>query len=593
MGRMCGISGIIQKRDTSVDRSAIDKMVQALKHRGPDGEGVFEGPGFFLGHNRLAILDLSPLGYQPMELGSRGDRLVLTYNGEIYNYLEIREELRSLGHVFKSETDSEVLLHAYQEWGASCLDRFNGMFAFVIYDERKKLLFGARDRFGIKPLYLRNLGDTFTFASEIKALLTVRPSDGFEMQPIVDYLYAGHVGHTPQTFFKGITEHPAGHYFTYELSSHSLVEKRWYDLRERVGLASHSAPKTREEAAERLGSLLTESVRIRLRSDVRVGTCLSGGMDSSSIAMIASKLNGGGFFGITAQSLDPANDETEFARAVAEKAKLEWHCVKPEDFRDRLDAVVRSQDEPFTGLSVFMQDSVMAEARRLGVPVLLDGQGGDEIFLGYPKYLQALTRSPFSGGGSRMFSKRAASAVGWLEKREFESELELSAPKELEIAREHLLAYRRSLSNAREAQIMDITATNLPQLLRFEDRNSMRHSIEARLPFLDYRLVEFGVSLPTEFKIHDGVQKAVLREAMVDSLPIQITSRRDKVGFAAPDARWNLYFDALWSQPANPEIEQMVPGVRGSAAPELSPVMKWKLISLSHWARIASGPVVR
>ncbi|CAN5543469.1 asparagine synthase (glutamine-hydrolyzing) [soil metagenome] len=576
---MCGISGIIHKKNRPLDRSDIDKMVHAQRHRGPDGEGVFEGPGFLLGHNRLAILDLSDAGLQPMRYRHKdGTDYVLIHNGEVYNYLEIRDELRALGHGFATETDTEVLVHAYAEWGADCLDRFNGMFAFVIYDAAKKILFGARDRFGIKPLHLQMTAEKFAFASEIKAFLALGKAEGVDRQTVVDYLYAGHIHHSGRTFFKGIEELKPGHRFVYDLQTHVIKTEPWYVLREHVRPLRLDA----REAATELRRLLTESVRLRLRSDVRVGTCLSGGVDSSSIAAIASSLyTGGPFIGITAESLDPETNETEFARIVAERSKLEWHRVRPEDFREQLLDVVKTQDEPFGGLSVFMQDAVMRKARELGVPVLLDGQGGDEVFLGYPKYLQARTFPP-----PRLFAKRVASTFGVMESREFESDFEASAPRELEESRAHLLAYRRALSHSTEAQILDITETNLPQLLRYEDRNSMRYSIETRLPFLDYRLVEFGLGLDFAVKIAGDRQKAVLRDAMSGSVPDQVLERRDKIGFAAPDRSWQPAFQALWRDHVvgSKLLQELAPSQLKQPAGSLTSSSKWKLINLAIWS---------
>jgi asparagine synthase (glutamine-hydrolysing) len=579
MGRMCGISGIIQRREGPVDRGAIDRMVAAQKHRGPDGEGVFEGPGFLFGHNRLAILDLSHGGAQPMKLEvESGEQLVLTYNGEIYNYLELRDELIGRGHRFHSQTDTEVILHAYKEWGVDCLTRFNGMFAFVLYDSGKKRLFGARDRFGVKPLHLCLTPETLMFASEIKALLAVAPATGVDRQTVVDYLYAGHLHHSGRTFFAGIEELKAGHRFIYDLRAHELKIEPWYVLRDHIQDLTLNAT----DAAAELRKQLGDSVRLRLRSDVRVGTCLSGGVDSSSIASIAANsYPPGTFIGITAESLDPENNETEFARAVAENSKLEWHTVRPEDFRAQLIDVIKTQDEPFAGLSVFMQDAVMREARRLNVPVLLDGQGGDEVFLGYPKYLQAKLLPP-----PRLFAKKVASAMGWMESREFESELKASMPRELEVAKDHLLKYRRALSEPRAAQILDITETNLPQLLRYEDRNSMRHSIETRLPFLDYRVVEFGLGLSFDLKVKGNVQKAVLRDAMRDVVPAPILGRHDKIGFAAPDRTWQPHFEALWRDHVADSklLKELVPTVVTKSPSEFSASAKWKLINLAIWS---------
>ncbi len=608
---MCGIAGIIEKRsgETQESRARLEadlaEMNRMQKHRGPDGEGVFAdavpGSVFGFGHRRLAILDLSPAGHQPMVVKAQADsRLVLTYNGEIYNYLELRSELQAKGYRFTSGTDSEVLLRAYEEWGEDCLERFNGMFAFAIYDESRRRIFAARDRFGVKPFYYRETASQFQFASEIKAILGVGRSSGVDDQTVVDYLLTGHLGFSERTFFRDIKELRPGHCLSFDLDQSKWTTKKWYDLSTRVDLLRRQLGeriRSESEAALEVQKVLTDAVRVRLRSDVPVGTCLSGGIDSSSIASIAadlttsqaalSKVSRAGFFiGITASSLDPQNDETAFAKQVADSRGLDWHCVRPESFLDKLDEVVRLQDEPFGGLSVFMQEAVMAKAKELGVPVLLDGQGGDEVFLGYAKYLQGV-----GGFRPRMIAKRMASQFGVLEKRELETELSRTRPNEVNASKAHLLKYRRNLSNTREAQIMDITETNLPQLLRYEDRNSMHHSIETRLPFLDYRLVELGVALPASLKISDaGVQKSVLRQAMRGVVPDGILDRHDKIGFAPPDRVWSQGFAHLWRETVFGS--GFLLELLGEAALHqyfakkvYSPAMKWKLINLAIWAK--------
>ena len=582
---MCGISGLVSRKNDAPKRSQILAMIASQRHRGPDGEGHFEGPGFLFGHNRLAILDLSEAGLQPMKLRQKdgAGELVIVFNGEIYNYKEIRDELRALGHRFETQTDTEVLLHAFQEWDVAALDRFNGMFAFVIYDSLKNRLFGARDRFGVKPLHLRMTADTFAFASEIKALLAIESPSTPDRQTVVDFLYSGHIQHTGRTFFEGIEELKPGHYFNYELGENRIEVKTWYDLRTHLNRRGSDNFGSAADAANQIRELLEDSVRLRLRSDVRVGTCLSGGVDSSSIATLAARdYKGGSFFGITAESRDPESDESEFAKVVALNSKLDWHRVKPDDFRTDIDRVLQAQDEPFSGLSVFMQDAVMREARRLKVPVLLDGQGGDEVFLGYPKYLQAKTFT-----SAKLTAKKLASALGFVETREFDRDLKQTAAREFAVCREHLVRYRRGLSDQREAQINDITQTNLPQLLRYEDRNSMHSSIETRLPFLDYRLVELGVALPFDMKIRGGIQKAVLRDAMRGVTPDLILDRKDKVGFAAPDRSWEPHFRALYRDNVlkSQFLRDLLPKTVEDARSADNPSRAWKLIIIAIWSK--------
>lgn len=582
---MCGISGVVQRRTLADPESRIrqnlEKMIQVQRHRGPDGDGIYLNSNFGFGHNRLAILDLSEAGRQPMVLNSVDTgQLVVTYNGEIYNYIELREELKSLGQIFRTQTDTEVLLHAYDQWGEACLDKFNGMFAFVLFDQKRNRLFGARDRFGVKPLHYRISEEQFSFASEIKALLEIAPSAGPDLQTIADYLYAGHLNISERTFFSDIKELRGGHKFTFDLASNQFQISRWYDLAKHVQTSDIDLA----QSAGKLKELLYDSVRLRLRSDVRVGTCLSGGIDSSSIASIASKISPTpGFIGITASSIDPANDETHYAKLVADAMKLEWHNVRPTDFREDFDALVESQDEPVGGLSVFMQFHVMKTARSLKVPVLLDGQGGDEVFLGYPKYLQAK-----AWPGGKLFLKKTAAQLGFIEQRDFQRDLIASMPAELASAKAHLIHYRRTLSDSFAAQIFDLTVTNLPQLLRYEDRNSMHHSIETRLPFLDYRLVEFGVSLPFKHKISSaGTLKYVLREAMREIVPDMILNRSDKVGFAAPTAPWGRHFAQIWD--AEVKTSKFVRDICSKAAASgpsaMSLESQWKLINLAIWSK--------
>lgn len=605
---MCGIAGIIEVRRQGFSgeerriEAEICTMNSLQKHRGPDGEGVFveavANYVFGFGHRRLSILDLSSAGNQPMVVRSRqGSRLVLTYNGEIYNYIELRADLKARGYRFTSSTDSEVLLRAYEEWGESCLEKLNGMFAFVIFDESKQVIFAARDRFGVKPFYYREKPGRFEFASEIKAILGIGRSGGIDDQTVVDYLLTGHIGFSERTFFKDVKELRPGHWLTLDLNQGKWTIAKWYDLRERVESferTSSGQSQTSEEAAFEVRRVLTEAVQLRLRSDVPIGTCLSGGIDSSSIASIASGIltksaadQGSGsraFIGITASSLDSQNDETPFAKQVAVSSGLDWHCVCPQGFLENLEEVVRFQDEPFGGLSIFMQEAVMAKAKALGVPVLLDGQGGDEVFLGYPKYLQG-----FGGFRPRLLAKRFASQIGILEKRELELELSQTLPDEVKKSKAHLLKYRRTLSDPQKAQIMDITETNLPQLLRYEDRNSMHHSIETRLPFLDYRLVELGVALPKELKIDtNGVQKSILRRAMRGVVPDGILDRQDKVGFAPPDRVWSGSFERLWRERvlSSPYLRTLL-GPRALFTKDLrrglSAGAQWKIINLALW----------
>ena len=323
--------------------------------------------------------------------------LTIVFNGEIFNYIELREELIALGRVFRSKSDTEVILAAYAEWGQSCVERFNGFWAFAIYDRRKKTIFCSRDRFGVKPFHYIDNEDVFAFGSEIKQLV------GFCCKPVADreglytFLLTGMSDFSEQTLFVGIRQLPGGHNLVFDLASGQIAITRFYELK-----PADLNGATEQELKARFVELLQDSIRLRLRSDVQVATCLSGGLDSSAVATIASALYreqcGNKFAAITAESIDKENDETEYARQVVENSDLEWHRVRPaaSDILEYLDDLVYHQDEPFPTLSVMMQYQVMRTARANGIPVLLDGQGADETLLGYPWHFVPLVRSKWN-----------------------------------------------------------------------------------------------------------------------------------------------------------------------------------------------------
>lgn len=549
---MCGIVGF----DWS-DKKALARAVGRLSHRGPDDEGVYVDERVSLGHRRLSIIDLSSAGRQPMSSGD--GRYLLVFNGEIYNYVELREELERLGYRFTTSTDTEAIMWGYDAWGAGCLDRFNGMFAFSIYDRKEGLFFLARDRFGVKPLHYRYDGGRFIFSSEIKPILDImdRPLKPHE-PAIYDYLLYNFYNHDSHTFFEGVSSLLPGHYLIYTLGEKRLLVKQWYDI-----------PLDRqwggdfEDATARFREIFVDAVRLRLRSDVEVGTCLSGGLDSSSIvcnlknfdARFAEK-----FKSFSVVFNDPAIDESPYMEAVINDVGVEGFFVRPDldDLLQDLDSLVAYQEEPFGGTSIFAQWCVMKLAREKGVKVLLDGQGGDELMGGYPfffgyLFLERLRHLDLSGflREVRGYRSHFREADGLLVMPL------LLAPKKLKAA--VMARYFRNVVNREFAKryvdessfpslmysatdlrraLYNRVKYSLPQLLREEDRNSMAFAIEARLPFLDYRLVEFCFSLASEHKLHEGVSKRVLREAMKDILPPKIYGRTLKLGFPTPMSNW-------------------------------------------------------
>lgn len=383
---MCGIAGIISKG--SIDKNSIEQMTSCVSHRGPDGYGYYLDDRFALGHRRLAILDLSDAGHQPMEYMQR---YIITYNGEIYNYIEIRKELEKEGYTFQSKTDTEVIMAAYSFWGSDCVNHFNGMWAFALFDKEKKIFFLSRDRFGVKPLYYAQIGDMFVFGSEIKQLLLFSENRFVNKKILIDYLVCGFSEHTEETFFEGIYSLAGGHNLTYCLQKHTFCIEKFYHL-----VLDKTAEKIEEEQAiEKYKEEFLRSIRFRLRSDVKVGTCLSGGLDSSSVAATASdqyylesRLK---FQAIHAKSTEIETQESDYAEKLASEKPIELHILTPsvEDFLAAIDDVFYTQEEPFGSPSVFMQFFVMKKAREIGSIVMLDGQGGDETLLGYERYYPA------------------------------------------------------------------------------------------------------------------------------------------------------------------------------------------------------------
>ena len=586
---MCAIAGLYNVTGEPVDLRLLEAMTRVQAHRGPDGEGYVllaasekrkpvpvigslsasvraRLPGYALGmgHRRLAILERSPLGHQPM--ASEDGIVWITYNGEVYNYLELREELRGMGHRFRSGSDTEVLLAAYREWGEACVTRFNGMFAFALWDGDRHRLFCARDRLGVKPFYYAWNGARFAFASEIKGLLAagIRPSPN--QRAVFDYLDGACLDHSEDTFFEGIRQLPPAHTLT--VSTQVRMQRYW--TLPSCGEAGLSMC----DAVERFRHLFYDAVRLRLRSDVPIGTCLSGGLDSSSIACVANELMfvehavprvliGDRQKTFSSCFEDPAYDERRFIRPVLERTGAEAHYTfpDPKELAESASRLVWQQDEPFCSTSIFAQWNVMRLAAQNGVKVLLDGQGADELLAGYhgffgaffadlaaqrrwldllrelaayrrlhgplPKYVFAnLARAFLPSPLVRLVRSRLTGSVDWIAP-EFRRQWG-PTPAAPFLADSHL----------RNMEDQLLTWNGLRALLHYEDRNSMAFGIETRLPFLDYRLVEFLYGLGPELKIRNGWTKAVLREALDGILPDEVRWRTDKMGFVTPEDVW-------------------------------------------------------
>jgi len=543
---MCGIAGIINFNEVQVNQDDIRLMMRNMKHRGPDDDGIFVDGNIGLGFVRLSILDLSLAGHQPMH--SHNNRYVIVFNGEIYNYIEIREGLKE-EFEFKTGTDTEVILASYQKWGEECLDKFNGMFAFVIYDKETKRVFAARDRFGIKPFYYYVDNDRLIFASEIKSILpfVARVPN---MQIIYDYLMFNRTDHKTETFFKGIKKMQHGSYFY--VSHGQMKFTRWYELAKRVSSESVLGPKEYRD-------LLKDSVKLRLRADVPVGVSLSGGIDSSSITAMLSKdfklkkLNTfSAVFG-----LDEPTDESDFINEFQSTIK-NMHFTSPnaETFFHDFESFIVAHSEPSPDLGPYIQYKVMELAAEK-VKVTLDGQGADEQLGGYHNffsiyYLELIRRFKFLKLVKEYWSyyRKHQSYdvlkyfIYYLLPLRLQKRLSLNVNPSINV--NVFAEYRNDFSvNKMLYKPKDLKDSfvqhfeyKLEHLLRWEDLNSMNFSIEARVPFLDHRLVEATLSSPSEMKIRDGETKYILREAMLDILPSKIAKRLDKKGFSNPRADW-------------------------------------------------------
>lgn len=572
---MCGIAGIVG--GTQPWPGSGQGMSAALAHRGPDCQGFRElaqGQLLFY-HTRLSILDTSPQSTQPFQLG----HLTLVYNGELYNYEELRAELQQLGHRFGTTGDTEVLAAAFAQWGIACLERLDGMFAFALYDGRAQKLWLVRDRFGEKPLYFfARYGagarlQYLLFASEMKALWAAGVPRQVNHKLMVNYLGLGMVQNPivkTETFFQEILSLPPGYLLEADVPGCKLQMRRWYEPYKAIGHRDVSPGRDLPEVLEEFTQLLHTSVRRRLRSHVPVGTSLSGGLDSSSIVALIHMLRqqgqaAGGWANVAFSAIFPGfeKDEYAYSKQVAAQYGIRQYTVAPtaEQLAAQLATMMYHQEEPVQSSSVFSQYRVYAAAADMETTVLLDGQGADEVLGGYPRYshwyLQQLLRSSV---GSMLAAKKALQqndmleqwgwahyAAAWLPWQAAKA-LQQKALRRLEQApfhRAYMATYldQHTLFKPAIRSLEDMLYFNtfnmgLEELLRYADRNSMAHSVEVRLPFLYHKLVEFVFSLPSAFKIQAGYGKWLLRKAMEPHLPPAITWRRGKVGHEPPQASW-------------------------------------------------------
>lgn len=543
------------------DLARLQRMTEALRHRGPDDSGFLVDGAVGLGFRRLSILDLSQHGHQPMVAAD--GQVSMVFNGEIYNYLELRQQLIRLGHRFQSSGDSEVLLHAYLEWGRDCVDRLNGMWAFVIHDRRDGTLFGSRDRFGIKPLFRSNTPSAVLFASEIKGLLAsgcvpARP----HLETAAEYLLENRLDDSEQTFFEGILQVPAAHCFEVDRGGR-YRQWRYWSIR-----PDAEAP---PDPAQAFAELFEDAVRLHMRSDVPVAVHLSGGLDSTAIACASVRVRQ------AAQAegrlaafcyMDPLFDERRYIEDTLRQTGAEMvplECT-PRQLWDSLPQVLRAHDEPFHSMTALVGYQLMRRTAESGIKVVLNGQGADETLGGYGSYFSNYWHS---------LVRRAALGRLVRDLREWtDAHGRPLLPELLGVLRRHLLAglhrlppyrraseerWRRRIERQRwvapalrrcakppryprydldSALVWSVEHDPLPTYLRVEDRNSSAHSIEGRVPFLDHRLVSLAFSLPPEWRLRGAMNKYVLREAMRNRIPESVRARGDKMGFPVAATNW-------------------------------------------------------
>lgn len=594
---MCGICGVFSHK-TGIEFSVIRKMNDSISHRGPDDEGFLSYNSssrkaletgrkdlaslslpqaeynLHLGHRRLSILDVSENGHQPFRDPS--GKFYMAFNGEIYNYIELRETLVQKGYQFRSGTDSEVLLYLYMEHKEDCLEMLNGMWSFIILDVERNELFGSRDRFGVKPFYYFLNKEHFVFSSEIKSLIRF-PLIQREIndEAAFDYLTHGRILDDHSTLFKNIEELETSSFFKLDLNRFVFTKMKYYALKYNPLWESFDEGKSRTYIHD-VRDKIFDAVNLRLRSDVKVGSCLSGGIDSSSIVCVINrllkehKLSQVGDLQKTFTSAFPGTsiDETNWAKLVAESTSSEWFRTypKPNEFLEDLENLVYVQDVPFGSTTIYSQFRVMKLAAENGVKVLLDGQGADELFTGYtyfirPFYNEMIKNKDITSiiheyrniGNSPIDTKELLKSLNmslaklFLPPKVKRKLYNLKVRENFLLNNEFYSKFESRLDLGRVIEYTGLnlalhdqfTRTSLKELLKYEDRNSMNFSIEARTPFADDKnLIEYVFNIPSSYKIRNGWTKYLLRESMSGIIPDQIKQRTDKLGFATPEYFW-------------------------------------------------------
>lgn len=645
---MCGICGIFNLNLQPINKEYLLKMGEIIRHRGPDDEGyllvnthenvikhchaedtiveykstlpyILEdfNANLGMGFRRLSIIDLSPAGHQPMS--DVQNKCWIVFNGEIYNYQEIKAELISLGYTFRSETDTEVIINAYLQWGKNCVTRFNGMFAIALWDIEKQILFCARDRTGVKPFYYHFDGKQFVWASEIKQFTksgVIEPKVNYAN--VYNYLMMSRLNVDKNTFFEGIVELPPAH--TLEVSSKGMQIERYWDIDEnkkQYGLSDDDYAKGFEE-------LFADSVRLRLRSDVPLGIALSGGLDSSSIACIAGRFvtNPIKTFSVYYED-DKKYDEREYISEVLKVGNFDpvYFTANQNVSFEELTRFFYHQDEPCMSASPFSAYKNNQNIRNAGIIVALNGQGGDELLAGYHTYFKyyyldlmkkfnfiklnnefKLYQKEFNLSSNEIFKLFSKIGLRMFLPDKFLKKFEYKEVANEKYYSDHLInhqqpieliqKYKEELSNNLYQTLVN---TSIPHLLHWEDRNSMAHSIESRVPFLDYRLAEWVFSIPTDQKIRGAETKYVLRNAMKNILPEKVRTRMDKVGFATPTDLWTskilkneiseIFASSSFKQRGIFDASKIESAYHNSAS-NFKANEIWRILSMEMWFKI-------
>jgi asparagine synthase (glutamine-hydrolysing) len=584
---MCGLAGIFHLDGSPIDCSNLLNMTRIIRHRGPDDEGfllvntntsaiqhhvhddtiaeiksiskilpVSTDSNLGIGYRRLSILDISAAGHQPMS--DPEGNVWIAFNGEAYNYIEVRSELIARSHQFKSNGDTEVVLHAYLEWGTECLQRFIGMFSFIIYDHRKRRLFIARDRMGVKPLNYYFDGKKFIWASEEKqiaatAIVPLSPNETKIKEFLKDNIYF----EDNETFFTEIKQLQAGHFLL--VDNNGLNIQKYWDL----SIPPAADMYNESQSTDCILELLNDSVKLRLRSDVPLGIALSGGIDSSSVSCLARNMTQSTIQTFSVYYEGKKYDERKYIEAVLNTGGFNpTFYTANEDIRfEEISNWIYQQDAPSTGASPFSAYQNYKNVRAAGIIVLLNGQGGDELFAGYPYYLKyyladLIKTKKWGKFLNILFHLSASQGIKTTASHTYLAGIALSKDKSTLRKMEHQKYSNREFYPETQPDIHEyysdsfitqalydsIKITHLPHMLRWEDRNSMANSIESRVPFLDHRLVEKSFYIPAEFKLKNGVTKFALRKAMKNTVPDLILNRTDKIGFGTPTGKWTRYF---------------------------------------------------